>query len=103
MAADEYRLEHENKKFSDFGEHVVINVRNIFDVPISEERVTRNAMGMAEYQGWAIIGSAESEAVWLISKIIFDSKGRMIARVWANGEDTFDKVWDSKDTYNYSY
>lgn len=100
--SDEDRVEKENEKFSTFGDHVTVNVRNIFDVPVCEERVENDADGKVIYQGWAIVGSAEDAAVWLISKIIYDGYF-FIGRVWANGEETFDKVWDSKDTYSYTY
>ena len=97
------RVEKENKKFGVFGEHTTVKVRKIFNVSVNEERVENDSSGMVIYQGWAIVGSSESEAVWLISKLNYDGSGFFTERVWANGEDTFDKIWDNRATYNYSY
>lgn len=102
MAEEDSRVELENKKLADFGSHVVVKVRNIFSVQVSEERVENDANGMVIYQGWAVVGSSEGEEVWLISKLNY-SGGFFTERVWANGEDTFDKTWDNRATYNYSY
>lgn len=99
---DDDRVELENEKFSIFGDYTAVNIRTIFSVPICEERVENDANGKVIYQGWAIVGSAENEAVWLISKLNW-SGNFFVGRVWADGEDTFDKVWDSRAGYNYSY
>jgi len=103
MTDDDSRTGKENEKFSEFGTHTVVNIRTMFDVAVCEERIERDAQGKVIYQGWAIVGSAESEAVWLISKLNYDGNGRFTERVWADGEDTMDKVWDNRATYNYSY
>ena len=103
MDEEDYRLENENKKFSKFGNHTAINVNSILNISRMEERVENGAMGRVIYQGWAAIGSSETEAVWLISKLNYDEDGFFIGRVWADGEDTFNKVWDSADTYTYDY
>ena len=102
MAEDDTRVEKENKRLGEFGNHTIVKVRNIFSVPVSEERVENDSSGKAIYQGWAVVGSSEDEAVWLISKLNWDGN-YFIGRTWANGEDTFDKIWDSKDTYSYVY
>jgi len=103
MATEDDRIEDENNKFSKHGEITNVNVNSNLSINMVEERVEVNGSGFVIYQGWAVIGSAESEAVWLISKLNYDENGIFTERVWANGEDTFDKVWDSRDTYNYSY
>jgi hypothetical protein len=103
MAEGDSRVEKENQKLQEFGQHTIINVRTIFDVPVCEERVENDSGYKVIYQGWAVVGSSESEAVWLISKLNYDSNGIFTERVWADGEDTFDKVWDNRATYNYSY
>lgn len=102
MVDGDSRVEKENNKFSDFGNTTVINVKSIFNVSIAEERVENDANGMVIFQGWAAVGSSESETVWLISKLNYSGMF-FTERVWANGEETFDKAWDLKDTYNYSY
>lgn len=103
MAADDTRVEKENKKFIDFGNHIMLKVGLMMDVPLMEERVENTAGGDVVYQGWAVIGSAEDEAVWLICKLNYDGNGFFSERVWAEGEDTFTKQWDQRATYSYSY
>ncbi len=103
MAEDDTRVEKENQRLGEFGGHTLVNVRTIFNVPVCEERVENDANYRVIYQGWAIVGSSETEEVWLISKLNYDENGIFEGRVWANGEDTFDKEWDKKDTYDYSY
>ncbi len=103
MVEGDSRLEKENQKLSEFGDHTIVNVRTIFNVSVCEERVENDANMRVIYQGWAVVGSSESESVWLISKLTYDGSGIFIGRAWANGEDKFDKIWDSKDTYSYSY
>jgi len=102
MADDDTRVEKENQKLGVFGDHTVVNVRQIFNVNVAEERVETDANGLVIYQGWAAVGSSESEAVWLISKLNW-SGNFFTERVWADGEDTFDKKWSERDTFNYSY
>lgn len=97
------RVENENSKFISFGGSTAINVRSILDVAICEERVENDVSGNVIYQGWAVIGSAEDETVWLISKLNYDGNGFFSERVWAEGESTFEKDWTQRDTYNYSY
>lgn len=103
MADDDTRVEKENEKFNDFGTHVMVKVSNLLNVSLTEERVENDASGRVIYQGFAVVGSAESEAVWLITKLNWDGNGFFTSRVWADGEDTFNKVWDNRATYSYSY
>ncbi len=103
MADDDTRTEKENQRLSEFGDKTVVNVQQIFGVALSEERVESDASGFVIYQGWAVIGSSETEAVWLISKLNYDGNNFFSERVWADGENTFDKVWNDRATYNYSY
>ena len=102
MATDDDRLEDENNKFSKLGDTTMINVNSNLSINMVEERVENNSNGIVIYQGWAVIGSAESEAVWLISKLNYDGF-YFTGRVWADGEGTYDKVWNDRDTYDYSY
>jgi len=103
VATNDTRVEKENNKLSTFGGHQVVNIRSILNVALCEERVENTAAGVVVYQGWAVIGSEEADAVWLISKLTYDANGYFDNRAWAEGEDTFDKVWASRATYNYSY
>ena len=69
VADNDTRVEKENNKLSTFGDFQVVNVRSILDVSLSEERVENTATGDVLYQAWAVVGSAEGDAVWLISKL----------------------------------
>lgn len=102
MADDDTRVEKENQRLGEFGNHTVVKVQQILGVALVEERVENNSNGMVIFQGWAVIGSGEADAVWLISKLNY-SGFSFTDRVWANGEDTFNKVWNDRVTYNYSY
>jgi len=102
MATEDDRLENENNKFSKHGSTTNINVNSNVSINMVEERVEVNGSGFVIYQGWAVIGSAESEEVWLISKL--NCSGNFFTgRVWANGEATYDKVWNDRTSYDYSY
>ncbi len=103
MADDDTRTEKENQRLSEFGGKTVVNVQQIFDVALAEERVESDSNGFVIYQGWAAVGSSEAETVWLISKLNYDGNSFFSERVWANGEQTFDKSWQDRATYSYSY
>ncbi len=45
MAEDDTRVEKENKRLGEFGNHTIVKVRNIFSVPVSEERVENDSSG----------------------------------------------------------
>ena len=102
MATDDDRLEDENNKFSKNGDVNNVNVNSNLSINMVEERVEVDGSGFVIYQGWAVIGSAESESVWLISKLNY-SGNFFTGRVWADGEGTYDKVWNDRDTYDYTY
>jgi len=102
MATEDDRIEDENNKFSKHGEVTNVNVNSNLSINMVEERVEVNGSGFVIYQGWAVIGSAESEAVWLISKLNY-SGNFFTGRVWADGEGTYDKVWNDRTGYDYSY
>ncbi len=99
---DDTRTGKENEKFGTFGNDVLLKVRSILNVNMAEERVENSSFKVI-FQAWAPIGSSDDEAIWLISKLIYDSGGIFSERKWANGEDTFNKIWDDRATYNYSY
>ncbi len=52
------------------------------------------------YRGEAEVGSTTSAAAWRIRKIVLAADGD-VAETWANGTALFDKVWDSRISYNY--
>lgn len=53
------------------------------------------------YKGEAVVGASESNAVWRIRKIIIGNDGD-ITEIWADGDSSFNNIWDNRATYNYS-
>lgn len=53
------------------------------------------------YRGEAEVGSADSEAVWRVRKVVIAGDGD-ITETWAGGNALFDKVWDDRTTEVYS-
>lgn len=54
------------------------------------------------YIGKATTGTATTAASWSIKKITYDANNNPITIKFANGTDSFDKVWDDRATYSYS-
>jgi len=54
------------------------------------------------YQGQAQPGSAKNEAVWKITKYIYNVDNRLTDILWADGNLKEDKIWDNRINYNYS-
>lgn len=50
------------------------------------------------YIGIAAIGSAESNPVWQIKKLTFNSG---IVITWADGDQAYDNVWTDRSTLTY--
>lgn len=68
-------------------------------------RVAYTAEGRQEYIGMAYpkaSGTTDSEAIWSIYKLTYDSSGRNTHRYYADGTDAFTKVWDSRASYTYA-
>ena len=55
------------------------------------------------YRGEAVPGTLDSDGVWRIRKITLSAIDDDVVETWANGNDTFDKVWDDRLTYTYNY
>lgn len=53
------------------------------------------------YIGEANPGSAFGAAVWRIKYIVIMSDGD-VSVTWADGDDSFDNVWNNRVSYNYS-
>ena len=58
-----------------------------------------NGDGQAEYIGFALPGTAETTAKWLIKKLTYDSSNRVTDIDLADNEVEFTKIWDSRATY----
>lgn len=54
-----------------------------------------------EYIGVAPPGTPTSASRWRIQKIIY-SGSLQTQIIWANGSDKFDKIWNSRTSYDYS-
>ena len=59
------------------------------------------ANGSITYIGKAAIGSATSAAAWQIQR--FDESGSPELIIeWADGDDSFDNIWDNRASLTYS-
>ena len=54
------------------------------------------------YRGEAQPGTAESSPAWRIRKITIAALDNDIVETWADGTDTFTKIWDNHLSYSYS-
>jgi len=54
------------------------------------------------YIGEASPGTSQTLAGWRIKKLTYNSSGRVTNVEWASGNNMFDKIWNSRDTYVYS-
>lgn len=53
------------------------------------------------YLGQALPGTAESEDLWRIQKLVFSVDGD-VTTLWAEGTALFDKAWDDRAGFSYS-
>lgn len=54
-----------------------------------------------EYEGWAIPGSATSDAVWMICKHAYDASNNLITTQWADGAN-FTQIFDNRTSLTYT-
>lgn len=69
--------------------------------PHFTQRLTYNAEGSLQYQGWALPGSATSAAVWLIVEHTYDAEGLYSGVIFAAGRAKFTAEWDERANYVY--
>lgn len=55
--------------------------------------------GGTTYVGQAAIGSATSQAVWQIMRIVV--AGTDVAITWADSDNNFDNIWDNRASIVY--
>ena len=67
-----------------------------FEVYSDEDSQNSNIL----YVGKAAPGSDSTNAVWQIQRIT--TSGSLIHIEWADGNNSFDNVWDSRENLNYS-
>ena len=58
------------------------------------------ASASVTYVGKAAIGSATSADVWQIMKL--GTSGSLTSTTWADGDSSFDNVWDDRASLSYS-
>ena len=74
-------------------------VQAIQGISGTTNKTTRiQTVGTRTYIGNAAIGSPESASVWQIK--VLDTPG--LTKLWADGNDNFDNVWDDRATVTYS-
>jgi len=54
------------------------------------------------YYGLAEPGTAASAAGWRIRKYTYDANGNVTQIDWADGVNTFNKIWNDRYSYSYS-
>lgn len=65
-------------------------------------RAEFNATNQVVYEGWSIYPNAlTSEAKWQIAYNTYDASGNLTQTDWADGTDSFEKVWDNRALYSY--
>lgn len=93
--------------------NVLVNVNqkpfsksNPLPTEVEDRRYTKvyglDSNSLPIYEGWAKIGSSKSAAVWRIKKYTRDSNGVVTDEQWADGNDSFDNIWNSRTSYDYS-
>lgn len=61
-----------------------------------------NATGSPTYVGWALPGTADSAAAWLIAKITYDGSGNFLTLRYANGVLQYNQVWNDRAALSYA-
>jgi len=54
------------------------------------------------YAGNAHPGTAKSEALWQIKKMVYDGNGDLTDVQWADGNTKFDNIWNDRASLSYS-
>jgi YD repeat-containing protein len=67
-----------------------------------DQKVSYDANNNALYVGRAFPGAAASDTLWQIYKMEYDANNNMTSLRWAGGTDAFDKIYNSRTTYNYT-
>jgi len=80
---------------------VIVRIGETGGQPSAQQVLIDDVDNSTFYLGRSVRGSATSDAVWRILKIVEDSGGDVFFQ-YANGTIAFDKVWDDRATYAYS-
>ena len=65
-------------------------------------RTSYNVSGYPEYIGYAEPGKLATEAQWQICKLTYDGSGKVISRLYVNGDWHFIFIWNLRTSYSYS-
>ena len=57
---------------------------------------------LPKYIGYSLPGTSASTAGWSIKLITYDAQSNVLSRKWAGGTNAYTKVWNSRDSYDYS-
>lgn len=66
------------------------------------KRIDFSADGSYLYRAEAVPGTAESANLWRIRRIDIAQSDGDVTETWAEGNASFNKVWDDRLTYTYS-
>jgi len=71
-----------------------------------KQRIAYNGSGLAEYMGFAKPGpgtasTGTAENIWRLCKLTY-SGTNVVLISWGNGNQNFDKSWDSRTLYTYN-
>jgi hypothetical protein len=67
---------------------------------INDKLLQVDSEGTTTYIGYADAGTLTSAATWAIKRII--ETGNDISITWADGNNSFDNIWDNRLTLTYS-
>ena len=59
------------------------------------------ASATVRYQGHASPGAEESDAVWRIKRLTFDSQGRHTTTEFADSNGNYDNIWTNRASLSY--
>ena len=61
-----------------------------------------DSSGNLIYIGKANMGSAKSDGVWSIRKLVYDASNNLTDMLWANGDGAFNNIWNNRTAISYS-
>ena len=70
-------------------------------IPDYATRISYTAGNLQEYIGEAPPNSKETDSVWRIQKLVYNSSNLMTKRTWADGTAGFTKQWSNRSNFSY--
>lgn len=65
-------------------------------------RIDQAADELTYYTGFAAVGSSTTSSVWRIKKTVLSATSDDVTITWADGDSSFDNVWDNRLSLTYS-